>query len=168
MVRRTGPASVVFILSAFAGCIFGGGEPYVTTLGALPDGDAIASAPELVEIASREYTLETSLWRDFMPVSPPDGKPLIAIVWVTAVDLEPFPEGLEADKLYVIYGDQVWVTDFSDERPPPNEPDHQLFKIARDGPKWGPGVTVDVVVRLALGGETWLLRASDQMIRRAD
>ena len=140
----------------------------MTALASLPNGDEIASAPELVEIASREYTLETYLWRDFMPVSPPDGKPLIAIVRVTAVDLEPFPEDLDADKLYVIYGDEVWVTDFSGERPPPGVPDHQLHGIARDGPKWGPGVTVDVVVRLLAGGETWLLRASDQMIERTD
>ncbi len=167
MVRRTGPASVVFILSAAAGCIFGGVESYVTTLDSLPEGDAIVLAPGLVEVASREYTLETYLWRDFMPISPPDGKPLIAIARVTAVDPEPFPEDLDADKLYIIYGDEVWVTDFSDESRPVL-PDHQLDKVARDGPKWGPGVTVDVVVRLLGGGETWLLRASDQMIERTD
>ncbi len=167
MVRRTGSASVVFILAAAAGCIFGGVESYVTTLDSLPEGDAIVLAPGVVDIASREYSLETFLWRVFMPISPPDGKPLIAIARVSAVDLEPFPEDLDADKLYVIHGDQVWVTDFSGESRPV-VPDHQLERIARNGPKWGPGVTVDVVVKLVGGGETWLLRASDQMIGRTD
>jgi hypothetical protein len=170
VIRQGRSAFVAFILPVLAGCVFGEGEEssYVTTLASLPDGDAIISAPELVEIASREYTLETYLWRDFMPISPPDGKPLIAKVKVTAVDLEPFPEGLDADKLYVIYGEEVWVTDFSDELPPPGVPDHQLDRIARDGPKWGPWVTVDVVVRLVGGGDTHLLSASDQMISRSD
>ncbi len=168
MVRRRRPALVAFVLPALAGCILGGEKSYVTTLASLPDGDAIASAPELVEIASRDYTLETYLWRDFMPVSPPDGKPLIAKARVTAVDLEPFPVGLDADKLYVIYGDDVWVTEFSDELPPPNVADHQLHRIARDGPKWGPDVAVDVVVSLVGGGGPWLLRASDQIILRTD
>ena len=170
MVRQGRSAFVAFVLPVLAGCTLPGeGESsYVTTLASLPDGDAIASAPELVETTSREYTLETYLWRDFMPICPPDGKPLIAKVKVTAVDLEPFPEGLDADKLYVIHGDDVWVTDFSDELPPPGVPDHQLDRIARDGPKWGPGVTVDVVVRLVGGGGPWLLRASDKMISRSD
>jgi hypothetical protein len=36
--------------------------------------------------------------------------------------------------------------------------------VAREGPKWGPSVTVDVVVRLTDGRRAWLLRAADQPI----
>ena len=163
---------MAFAALAFVGaadCVtVDGGVSYVTRLDSLPNGEEIVSAPQLVEIASHEYVLETYLWRDFQPISPPDGKPLIAKVRVTAVDEEPFPNDLDADILYVVYGDEVWVSEFSDERPFPGLPEYQLDKIARDGPKWGPGVTVDVVVRLVGGGETRLLRVSDQMIERTD
>ena len=44
-----------------------------------------------------------------------------------------------------------------------------LEKIARDGPKWGPGIQVDVVVRLLDKEELfYLLKAENQLIQRTD
>src|SRR5438552_2287407 len=41
--------------------------------------------------------------------------------------------------------------------------------VARDGPKWGPGIAVDVVVRLRDGaGHEVLLQARAQWINRTD
>jgi hypothetical protein len=128
------------------------------------------AAPEQIEIDGREYILETYLWRDFMPISPPDGKPLIALIWVTATDSLAFPSSIDANRLWVINDELVWETEFSDENLPkdPNRK-HQLEKIARDGPKWGPNIQVEVVVQVVDGeNNTYLLRASDQWIYRTD
>jgi hypothetical protein len=129
--------------------------------------DALLSAPEQVEISGRKYVLETFLWRDFMPFCPPDGKPLIALIWVTAVDSLEFPSSLDANKLWVIKDEKVWETKFSNEdrtRCP-----YELEKVARDGPKWGPKIQVDVVVRLVdRERKTYFLKASDQWISRTD
>ncbi len=139
-----------------------------------PTLQELLSAPEQVEIYGRKFTLETFLWRDFMPVSPPNGKPLIALIWVTAADLSPFPPSVDANRLWVInvqdVWDPIWETKFSDEERPkdPNH-QHQLEKIGREGPKWGPGVYVDVVVRIVdYKGVKYLLRASKQYIGRTD
>ena len=105
-----------------------------------------------------------------MPVSPPDGKPLIALVRIIAIDLLPFPSTLDANRLWVINGQEVWQTEFSyEERPTDPNRKHQLEKIARNGPKWGPGIYVDVVVRIIdYKNKTYLLKASNQYIGRTD
>ena len=108
--------------------------------------------------------------RDFQPATPPDGKPLIALIRVIAIDLLPFPSTLDANRLWVINGQEVWEKEFSDEEIPtdPNRK-HQLEKIARNGPKWGPGIYVDVVVRIIdYKNKTYLLKASNQYIGRTD
>ena len=128
----------------------------------------LLSAPEEVENGENRYVLETYLWRDFMPISPPDGKPLIAKITVVATESQTPPPTLDADRLWVIDGEKVWETEFSGERiPPESGPGGRLTKIARNGPKWGPGIEVDIVVRLVdETGNTRLLRASGQKIHR--
>jgi hypothetical protein len=127
--------------------------------------DELLSAPEKILIDNREFILETYMWRDFQPVSPPDGKPLIAIVWITAVDSLAIPAELDATRLWIIKDREVWETPFSDEDRG-HVPDHKLEKVARNGPKWGPNITVDVVVRVVdkRNGRQYLLRASEQYI----
>ena len=98
-----------------------------------------------------------------MPVSPPDGKPLIALIRVTEIDSQTIPETLDATKLWVINGDDLWLTGFSDEERPSTK-SFQLEKIVRDGPKWGPGIYVTVVVEIEYSNRTYLIKASDQLI----
>ncbi len=130
--------------------------------------DELLSAPEQIEIENRQYILESYLSRDFMPISPPDGKPLIALVTITAADSLEFPSSINADKLWVIKNpEEIWETAFTNEKLTPNY-NYQLEKIARDGPKWGPNIQVDVVVRITHEGNTYLLKASNQTIHRTD
>jgi hypothetical protein len=135
-----------------------------------PGLDDLRSAPQAIVISGRAYTLETYLYRDFMPVSPPDGRPLTAIIRVSAEDRKPFPAALDADRIYVINGGDIWEAILPAESgsgDPSRQ--HQLEKVARDGPKWGPGIYVDVVVRIVeSGGKDHLLRASNQYIARTD
>lgn len=131
-----------------------------------PSIQELLDAPEQIEINGREYILETYLWRDFMPPSPPDGQPLIALIWVTAVDSLPFPSSIDANRLYIVNDELLWETSFSGEARPQNpNREHQLEKIAREGPKWGPGIQVEVIVRVVDERfNIYLLRASNQLI----
>ena len=150
-------AAAVLLL---AGC----DEP-TTTISTQPR--AFANVPATVQVDGHELTLEVSLWRDFQPISPPDGRPLVAILWVKTTDGRPFPAGVTADQVSVVFGDQVWTAPARKEQPS-NQPS-VLEVVARDGPRWGPNVTVDVVVRLrGPGGSDHLLRAPDQLIGRTD
>ena len=132
-----------------------------------PDIDiqSLQAAPEKLTIAGKALILRCSLWRDFMPISPPDGRPLVVVIAVQTADSTALPEGLNADAVYVIYEGQVWKA-WLEENPDLTPPPYRLEKVARDGPKWGPGVYVDVVVRLQYGGKTYFLRASRQRIQK--
>jgi hypothetical protein len=127
----------------------------------------LRGAPVSVDVAGRTLSLESHLWRDFMPITPPQGQPLAAVLRIHA-NTGALPSGLEASAVWVVYGDQVWATEDLEIRPP-DAAQSYLEVVARNGPKWGPDVTVDVVVRLVDAEDRrWLLRAADQTILRTD
>ena len=120
----------------------------------------LASAPETLDLREQNYHLETDLWRDFMPISPPDGKPLLAVARL--VSTEPIPDDVKLVYLWVINGNRVWATRFAEE---PVVSGNTIQGFARGGPKWGPGISVDVVVGVRIGSsELRLVRAPAQPI----
>jgi len=126
----------------------------------------LLSAPDTVTVNGQELVLRTTMWRNFAPIAPPDGDPLIAIMWVYSADSTALSPGLSADAAWVVNEGQIWDTYFTDE-PPPSDVlrPYRLYNVARDGPKWGPGITVEVVVRLRdADGNSHLLRAPEQRI----
>ena len=126
----------------------------------------LVDAPVSLSIGGRSFFLETYLWRDFMPVSPPDGKPLIAVVRIVAADSLALSPGLECHRIYVILNDEMWEADATLSETQPE--DFKLECVARDGPKWGPNVAVEVVVRLYQEDTYYYLRAPQQWIFRTD
>lgn len=146
-------------------CILLAGCNEPPTIGLEP-GEA-ANAPTRIQLDGRELTLEAYLWRDFMPVAPPNGQPLVAVLRVRTANGTQFPAGVTADLVSVLYDGQVWAAPAVQEHP--GTQPNVLEVVARDGPKWGPHVYVDVVVRLRdAGGQTHLLRAPNQLIGRTD
>jgi hypothetical protein len=136
-----------------------------TTVPSLPL-ETLLAAPLQVSVGSRIMTLEPFVWRDFMPVSPPGGTELMANCLITAEDGQPYPSGLDADKIWVIAGDEVWEGVFTEEAGPPGPTRlYQLQKLAYGGPKWDVGTEVEVVVRLRPStGSPQLLRATGKKI----
>jgi hypothetical protein len=124
----------------------------------------LAAAPTRVVLAGKSLSLDASLWRDFMPISPPDGESLIAVLQVRTEDGE-VPSTVRADMVWVLNGADTWSTAPREEHSrQETAPVYEL--VARDGPKWGPGITVDVVVRLhEAGGRDSLLRAANRLIQ---
>ena len=76
---------------------------------------------------------------------------------------------IDATRLWVIKGKDVWETEFTNEERPTTAGD-TLEKVGRNGPKWGPGISVDVVVNVVNleSGKNYLLKASNQDIERTD
>ncbi len=122
---------------------------------------SIASAPEQVRIDGREFTLAASAWRDFQPIAPPNGQPLIVVVEVTPSDMMPSPTDIAVDRVWVLNGKKQWSAK-------PEQSTTQLETAVRGGPKWGPGIEVDVVAELKRGEQTWLVRAAGVYIKRTD
>jgi len=129
---------------------------------------SIATAPERVQVDGREYTLSASAWRDFQPIAPPDGQPLIVVVKVSPTDAQPLPGGLAIDRVWVVHGKDRWSV-----KPEPASlrgvtTPTDLETAVRGGPKWGPGIKVDVVARLRQGKKTYLVKATGIEIKRTD
>lgn len=75
-------------------------------------------APSQLTIDGRTYELQSYLWRDFQPFSPPDGKPLIALIRLVEVDSLAVPEAVTMEYLWVVNGAETWATEFTNENRP--------------------------------------------------
>ncbi|MGA9116968.1 MAG: hypothetical protein WB626_09360 [Bacteroidota bacterium] len=158
------------LLMSLAGCS-DAGSPMPGDRIPIPDiavADLLA-VPETTQVDGRKLVLSTYLWRDFMPVSPPDGRPLAAILHVDATDSLRLPAGLDADALWIVWTDRVWKSYCAGPTQGDPARPYGLQRSASGGPRWGPHVSVDVIVRiLDAGGGMHLLRASHQWIHRTD
>jgi hypothetical protein len=106
------------------------------------------------------------LWRDFMPISEPGGKPLAASVKIQ-VDSGTFPVDVTVDHVWV-YGPTVWEPAQFEVRRSPDAgtPADQLEVFANGGPKWDPGTQVSVEVRVLSGSTTRVLRVTGVTIQK--
>ncbi|HUU37052.1 MAG TPA: hypothetical protein VMW46_02470 [Candidatus Desulfaltia sp.] len=130
-----------------------------------PSLKGLLAAPEEITMDGRRLTLETYLWRNLMPGGEQVERPLLALIRVTAVDRLPFPSTVDADRLWIVYQGAIWEKELFETM---NESPHQLSKMAREGPEWGPSVYVDAIVRIVhISGGRYLLRASHQLIGAA-
>ena len=157
------PSAVVW---AFASACLSEGVLGPPTL--VPVTSELRGAPQVIAVGGVTVQLGTYLWRDFQPITPPDGKPLIAVLRVTSVDAAAIPATLQADSAWVLNADLAWAAAVREEQPRGASP--SAFEVvARGGPKWGPGVTVDVVVRLHDDtGRQVLVQARGQLIARTE
>lgn len=130
----------------------------------------LLSTPDTIVVENRSMALSTYMWRDFQPMSSENGQFLIAIVFVTAIDTIQIPSNISADAVWIVHNNQVWKSWLSNkDAPAPEFKPNRIVKVARDGPKWGPDVYVDVIVRVTDGkGRSQLLRGSKQYIGRTD
>ena len=143
-------------------------------------GLAPAQCPERVTIGGHPYLLSAYLWRDFMPVAPPGGRPLAASLMIKSLDGSPIPANITADHMWVFNASQasgsptrpalerqgVLVWDASSvevRRPSATAP--ALEVVAVDGPKWDPGTYVSIVLRLQVAGTDYLLGLPDVEIK---
>lgn len=122
-----------------------------------PELDELRTVPTSVMLEGESFELPVALYRDFMPSSPPNGRPLAAVVRL--------PDRLttvRVERIWVLLDDEVWSAEAE------QVPGTQDW-VARDGPKWGPGILVDVVAQLRQPGrEGILVRAPNRLIQRTD
>ena len=123
----------------------------------------VASAPTRIVSDGVELTLTAFLTRDFMPISPPDGKPLGGVLRIKTENGTPVPAGIVVTASWILFNSETWSASVEQRLRADTAPNYEV--IVRDGPKWGPDVVVDVVVRVrdSAGAES-LLRAPNQLI----
>jgi hypothetical protein len=129
-----------------------------------PDVEVV---PETLFVEGRTYTIECLLWRDFMPISPPGGKHMIAHVKVLTIDSPEIPSDLDATYIWVFNKNEVWGSYFTDERSTQEKP-YERIRIARCGPKWETDIFVDVVVKVIIGHKYFYLKEEAVYIFRTE
>jgi len=128
--------------------------------------EKLLSAPDIIEIKGRTYILEAFLSRDFEPPQEPGGSPLRAVIEIVAKDSLPFPTSVDADSIWVIREErEIWREELEVSGENPRE-GNRMRKYAEGGPKWGPDIFVDVVVRVIdkESDVNYLLRAPHEKI----
>ena len=127
-------------------------------------------AVETLTIGLNSFVLDAYLWRDFMPVSPKDGKPMISINWLVCTNSIKIPDNISMVKQYVIYNDEVWETNYENEVPAPSLPEYKLERISRNGPKWGPKIYVDVIsqIRDSKANKDYYIERKNVYVERTD
>lgn len=130
----------------------------------------LISAPDTLVVEGIKVVLETYLWRDFMPFSPPDGKPMRAVITLLPTNSDFLPRHLDASRIWVIFQKEMWSSSLTAiGTGESSEPRRRLEKMAANGPKWGPGVEVTVVVEIVDDkGKSHLLKCDRQTIHRTD
>ncbi|MFX1488648.1 MAG: hypothetical protein ACFFBI_05835 [Promethearchaeota archaeon] len=105
----------------------------------------IYTASEEVEINGIKYTLDTFIHRDFFPPAPPNGEPLIAVIYVHAVDTDEFPLSTRIKRLWLIDEGNIISTLATEYC---SVDGSTYIMVFHDGPKWEPEIYIDVIVKL--------------------
>ncbi|MDD8031238.1 MAG: hypothetical protein PHQ25_04470, partial [Acidobacteriota bacterium] len=77
--------------------------------------DDIDRIPEIITLDGIRITMKPFLYRDLMPGGELGGTGLIAVITLIAESVSRFPNYLTVDRMYVIYGEEVWETGFEEE-----------------------------------------------------
>ncbi|MEO9968022.1 MAG: hypothetical protein ABJF11_19675 [Reichenbachiella sp.] len=130
--------------------------------------ELLIKSSEEINIDGQKLFLRAALWRDFMPISPPSGKGLIAVNYLVHRDSAKIPSYIKLSKQYVINGDSLWMSEYADETR--ETPDYLIERVSRNGPKWGPDITVTVIaeVKSLKDDNTYYLRLDEESIWRTD
>ncbi len=126
----------------------------------------INQIPDKLFLNGDTLELNVYLWRDFQPISPPEGKPLRIVVKVRDTQGKPLPPDIKLKKVKVLYQDQSWETTLK-EMPRPSGTVSEISATAGGGPKLPPDSLVDVIVFLEDGhGKIHRLKALKQRIEK--
>lgn len=118
----------------------------------------LQAVPEQIEIDGQQYVIGLPMVARvmYMGSGAANGDPLYAEIHVTVPTFQSSLTGATPDRIWVINGDRVWETDL-------------IYWRATGGPKWGPDIYVDIVIRFTDGhGVSHLLRASHLQIHRVE
>ena len=162
---RASPALSTFLTAlAFTACSHGT-EP--TTDPVLAGN--LRQAPTSVQVGEATLHLSAYLWRDFTPgpqMSPVNGSPLMGTFTIATQSSTIYPP-VTFDALWVINGEEIWTAKLEDN-PLVDPMPGTILKIARNGPRWDTGITVDVVAQVRLADGTKRLIRTSTTINRTE
>ena len=172
MVRTLRPLLLaIAVLGAGAGCA-SSVEPVAPATTApvdtLAERDALEAAPESVAVDGTSLGVTSNVWLDeSRATSRGAGRAIRVVTALRTPRGEGVPRGVQLARVYVLRGDDVWVSAFTADRSGGTR--GVLEGEAQNGPAWRAGERVDVVVAVELAsGETRFAARRDVTIAAAD
>lgn len=127
----------------------------------------LRKAPTTVQVGEATLQLSAYLWRDFMPgpeMLAANGSPLMGSFAIRTQSPAIHPP-VTFDALWVVNGADIWTAKL-ENNPLADPAPGTIPKIARNGPRWATGITVDVIAQVGLGnGTKKLIRTSVTIVR---
>jgi len=128
--------------------------------------DALRAVPDTLSLVGFPSVIATYLYRDFMPMAPPDGNALRAIITFSLISPADFSGNVTAADVWVVNGSEVWGAPLQMQDLGRAD---QVVLWADGGPKWGPGIQVNVILGLTIEGRgLQLVRLPDATIARTE
>ena len=113
----------------------------------------LASAPHQVIIEGRALELEADVWLNLMP--PTRENPLIVVARLVGQDSIPVDRSLSMPIVWITSGDLIWTGETESR----SLSTPFLEAVARGGPRWQEGLTLEVVVQIVdSSGTKYLLK----------
>ncbi len=134
------------------------------------EGADKSSEPQELPMSASPLFLGTELFRNFQPMASSDGQPLVAVLTITSTlpDSSSYLNGIKVQSIKIVFGSKIWEPKEWETRYPIGV-QVGLEIVARNGPKWGPNVDVDVfVVGSSPDGTPFTIEARKQNIGRVE
>ncbi len=151
--------SMIIILSIAVGVVISCGdnasEPFKS-------GDVF----DRINIQDNELSLQSYVWRDFMPPTPEGGKSLYSLLLVHDCNANPIIDGISADQVWLYNGERSWSGALN--RWDGSQANDTLYYSNHEGPKWEPGDHIDIYVEISFENETYILKQADVIIDRTE
>lgn len=121
-------------------------------------------SPTTLNLDGALLNLEATVWRDFMPPTEPNGSPMISTLQLHLVSGTDLLSQIHLVRQYIIYNNEVWAADLFDV----GVNGSYIQGTSSGGPKWGPDVTVDVVLEFTYNNHSYKIQAPDQTIEKVE
>lgn len=130
--------------------------------------ETLRNAATSAMVGDAHLRVEAVAWRSFQPITGEKGDPMLAIVRLIAAPGATIASDLKVDAVYFIRGNEVLATTAREEQPREGTP-NVVEAMVRNGPRWTPGDSIDVIAGVQHGGGTTiLLRAPRIVLTRVD
>lgn len=126
--------------------------------------DELKTSPTSININGSALTLDAYVWRDFTPPTATDGDPMRSTVQLNLISGPEILNGVHLVRQYVIMGQEIWAADIYDL----TIGSSTFQGTSINGPKWGPDVSVDVVLEFTYDGTTYKIRSPNILIEKVE
>ena len=128
----------------------------------------VSNVPQTQTIGIYNFRLEASLARNFMPIIPSGGAPLVAVINLVETEQKNIKGKFELQMFKIAASERTWQPTFLSDTISSNE--YEIKRVSHDGPQLAPGRFVDVIgeFKSLETGKIYEILASRQEIRRSE